>query len=277
MFLHEWIPLASVQIAGVTLSFYGLMVGLALVSAYGVALLLMRASDRTHGTRFEDTIDGLFWWIFVPALIGARVLFIMYHSHYFVSMPQEALMIWHGGIVWHGALIGGITGSAAYCRWKKISWFDMADILTPAIALGHAIGRWGNYFNQENYGPPVDLPWSIPIDLAHRLAGYEQYAYFHPAFLYESMFDTALFVVLLYMLFRWVMRKRSTWYRSGMIFMLYLIFYSAGRFAIEFLRIDIVPVMWGLRLPQWWSIDLALVALIVIAIRIRKSCISEKM
>lgn len=270
MFLHEWIPSSTVAIGGLSLSLYGMMMGLALISAYIIALLIARRFDRVRGTHIEDHIDGLFWWIFVPALIGARVLFIAYHPDYFASAPQEAFMIWHGGIVWHGALIGGIIGSAACCAWKKISWFDMADILAPTLALGQAIGRWGNYFNQENYGLPTNVSWGIPIDLVHRLQGYEQFQYFHPTFLYESLWDIALFGALLYMLFRWVMQKRSAWYRSGMIFMLYLILYSAARFAIEFIRIDTVPVIWGLRIPQWWSVDLTLAALIIIAIRIRK-------
>lgn len=256
MFLHEWIPSSTVAIGGLSLSFYGMMMGLALISAYIIALLVARRFDRMRGTHIEDHIDGLFWWIFVPALLGARVLFIAYHPDYFASAAQEAFMIWHGGIVWHGALIGGIAGSAAYCRWKKISWFDMADILAPALALGQAIGRWGNYFNQENYGLPTDLPWGIPVDFAHRLAGYEQHTYFHPAFLYESMGNSLLFVALLYLVYHGILKKQVQKYRSGMIFMLYLAMYSLGRFAIEFLRVDIVPVVWGMRMPQWWSIGI---------------------
>ncbi|MEK7649077.1 MAG: prolipoprotein diacylglyceryl transferase [Patescibacteria group bacterium] len=280
MLLHDWVPPATIEIAGITVSLYGLTMALGLVSAYVLMLYLARRSDRAQGTDFENHVDGLFWWSFVCGLIAARLLFVLYHPDFFISAPQEIIAIWHGGIVWHGALVGGIAGSVAYCRLKKISWFGIADLGVPAIALGQAIGRWGNYFNQENYGLPTTLPWGIPIDAMHRIAGYEGFAYFHPTFLYESKFDLMLFAVLFIILIRWVLVKKAAWYRSGMLFAAYLALYSLGRFLIEFLRIDTVPEFWGLRLPQWWSIDLIIISLVGITVlyayRNNNTCISQK-
>lgn len=270
MFLHDWVPPSTLEIVGITVSLYGLAVALGLICAYALMLYLARHSDRVRGTDFENHVDGLFWWSFVCGLVAARLLFVIYHPDYYVSAPQEIIAIWHGGIVWHGALVGGIAGSVAYCRWKKISWFGMADLAVPVVALGQAIGRWGNYFNQENYGLPTSLPWGIPIDIAHRLPGYEQYWYFHPTFLYESKWDIMLFIASIYLLYRWVFQKRNTWYRNGVLFMTYLVFYSVGRFVIEYIRIDTVPIIWGYRMPQWWSIDIALVAVIVAIILLRR-------
>lgn len=283
MFLHTWIPQATFGVGSVTLALYGLMFALALIGAYGATLVLAKRFDRHLGTHFEDHVDGIFWWAFIPALVCARLLFVAYHPDYFIAAPSEVIAIWHGGIVWHGALVGGIIGSALYCAWKKISWFAFADMVAPALALGQAIGRWGNYFNQENYGLPTALGWGIPIDIEHRIGGYEQFAYFHPTFLYESKWDMLLFFILLYLLYRWVFLKKATWYQGGMIFSLYLVLYSTGRFLIEFLRIDTVPLFWGLRLPQWWSIDIVLLVVIFFFVYYRKkicprgTCIFGKM
>ena len=260
MFLHTWMPKATVDLWGVTLSLYGLMMAIGLLVAYCLMLYGARRSDRLAGTHVEEHIDGLFWWTFLPAIIGARLLFILYHPTLFLSAPQEIMAIWHGGIIWHGALVGGIIGSAVYCRLKKIPWLRIADMAAPALAIGQAIGRWGNYFNQENYGLATSLPWGIPIDIEHRLSGFEQYTYFHPTFLYESIGDMFLGVMVLLVLYRIVFLKMAPWYRSGTIFFAYLALYSIMRFAIEFLRIDSVPIWWGLRFPQWWSIDIFIVA-----------------
>ena len=260
MFLHTWIPHATFEMGGVILSWYGFFLALALVGAYILISVIARRSDRVSGTHFEEHIDGLFWWTFLPALVGARLLFVLYHPSHFLSAPQEIIALWHGGIVWHGALLGGIIGSAAYCRLKKIPWLRIADMAAPALAVGQAIGRWGNYFNQENYGLSTSLPWGIPIDIEHRLSDFEQFTYFHPAFLYESIGDMFLGVMVLMVLYRTVFLKMAPWYRSGTIFFAYLALYSAMRFTIEFLRIDSVPIWWGLRFPQWWSIDIFIVA-----------------
>ncbi len=125
-----------------------------------------------------------------------------------------------------------------FCRRKKLNFLVWVDIAAPALALGQAIGRWGNYVNQELYGAPTSLPWRIFIAPANRLPGYENVAYYHPLFLYESLWNFANFLLLM-----WLSRKQSEKLLPGDIFLVYLIVYPFGRFMLEFLRLD--PSMVG--------------------------------
>ena len=120
-------------------------------------------------------------------------------------------------------------------------------MLAPGLALGQAIGRWGNYFNQELYGAPTLLPWGIPIDLASRVPGYEGYLYFHPAFLYESLWLFGVALILFFLLTRWA---RQEPFIEGCVFFLFLALAGIGRFGVEFLRIDAMPYLFGVRLQQ---------------------------
>ena len=124
-----------------------------------------------------------------------------------------------------GAIIGGALGLIIYTRWKKLGTLRWLDIFAPGLILAQAIGRWGNFFNQELYGYPTDLPWGLYIDPAHRLAGYESFSHFHPLFLYESLWNLLGFVGLME-----VGRKLSSLLRDGDIFLLYVIYYGVGRF-----------------------------------------------
>jgi len=125
------------------------------------------------------------------------------------------------------------------------------------VALGHAIARWGNFFNQEAYGAATTLPWGIAIDPSYRVAGFELATHFHPTFLYESLLNIGIAGVAIWLLVRKNVQTRV----RGLIFALYLGLYGFGRFGIEYLRIDPVPVWWGLRVPQWWSLGLIVVAI----------------
>lgn len=260
-----WVPPSlAFQSDTFTITWYGIILSGAVLVGYVMVVLLTRLHDKKRGTNYERHIDPLFWWSFVPALLGARILFIAYHPSYFSSYPAEMIAVWHGGLVWHGALIGCLAGSALYCAWKKIPWLALADIAAPALALGQAIGRWGNYFNQENYGLPTDMPWGIIIEPQNRVSGFEQFVSFHPAFLYESLWDIALFIFLWKIIRQKVLRTSPSAGTPGMIFAFYVIVYSVGRFAIELLRIDTVPVLWGLRAPQWISLGFIMIGILVI-------------
>lgn len=253
----SWVPPAiAFQLDAITITWYGIILSGAVLVSYIVATLLAQFHDKRRGTDYGRHIDSLFWWTFAPAFLGARILFIVYHPFYFASHPAEMIAVWNGGLVWHGALIAGLAGSAFYCAWKKIPWLALADIAAPAIALGQAIGRWGNYFNQENYGLPTTLPWGIVIDPLNRIEGYEHFISFHPAFLYESLWNLILFFLLLRLFCQYILGASLPRMGSGLLFSLYFISYSLGRFAIEFLRIDTVPVLFDLRAPQWWSVGI---------------------
>ncbi len=230
-----------------SVSLYGVMISLGLLAAYGVSFFLARHSAFAHH------IDRVVLWLFIPAVLCARGLFVLYHPEYFLRYPSEIIAVWHGGWVWHGALLGGLLGIFFYCRRYGVSFFRMLDVCAPGVALGQAIGRWGNFFNQEAYGLPTNMPWGIAIDPAHRLPEFEQFAVFHPTFLYESMFDLALFLFLWFVTAK-IGKKPA--YQTGTVFFLYFLFYSIGRMYIEFLRIDTVPIFVGLRAPQWISLVL---------------------
>lgn len=241
------------EVAGVfVISGYGLFVALGFIAAYGSAFVLAR---RSATIRIEH-IDRVLLWAMIPAVIAARLLFVMYHLDYFVGQPAEIVAVWHGGWVWHGALAGGLLGIALYCKRAGTGLLPLLDILAPGATLGQAIGRWGNYINQEAYGLPTNVPWGIGIDEAHRLPGFDQFSTFHPTFLYESIFDGVLFLFLGWLFLTRLdpgLRRDDT---GGVIFFLYLLLYSLVRFCIEFMRIDTVPIVVGLRAPQWISIVL---------------------
>ncbi|MBI4252700.1 prolipoprotein diacylglyceryl transferase [Candidatus Uhrbacteria bacterium] len=256
----------GVRIVGI--SGYGLLISLGFLVAYCAALFFARRSATIR----TDHIDSVLLWALIPAVIGARVLFVVYHLDYFGTHPQENIAVWNGGWVWHGGLLGGILGVYGYCRKTHISFLSLLDVLAPGVALGQAIGRWGNYVNQEAYGLPTDVPWGITIDTEKRLPGYESFATFHPTFLYESIFDVLLFLFLGWLVWRrgggWI--PASAGMTNGTVFFLYLILYSLGRFGIEFLRIDIVPLAFGLRAPQWISLGFMIVGTLGLVWVLRK-------
>jgi phosphatidylglycerol:prolipoprotein diacylglycerol transferase len=160
----------------------------------------------------------------------------------------------NGGLGIPGAIIGGALALWLYCRNKKISFLTLTDTVMPGVALAQAIGRWGNFFNQELYGKPTNLPWKIYIDPAHRVPGYENYNYFTPLFLYESLWNLLNMAILL-----WLARRFEKWLKAGDIFYVYMIMYSIGRFCLEFLRLDASQVG-GLNFNQTFVIIVALVA-----------------
>jgi phosphatidylglycerol:prolipoprotein diacylglycerol transferase len=120
-----------------------------------------------------------------------------------------------------------------YTRRHKLDFAEWTDIAAPSLALGQGIGRWGNFFNQELYGAPTNLPWKLFIDPSHRLTGYQDVAYYHPLFLYESIWNIANMVLLL-----WVSRRFAERLKKGDLFLIYLIVYPVGRFLLDFLRLD---------------------------------------
>ena len=138
-----------------------------------------------------------------------------------------------GGLGIPGAVIGGVLAMWIYTRRKKLTLMTWLDIVAPGLALAQAIGRWGNFFNQELYGAPTNLPWKIYIDPAHRLPGFQNVAYYHPLFFYESMWDLANMAVLL-----WLSHRFAGRLKAGDVFLGYLVIYPVGRFLLDFLRLD---------------------------------------
>jgi phosphatidylglycerol:prolipoprotein diacylglycerol transferase len=170
------------------------------------------------------------------AVIGARVYYVALEWRQYAANPIEVLAIWRGGIAIHGALIGGTLTTILYCRWRRQPFWPLLDVLVPAVALGQAIGRWGNFFNSEAFGVPTDLPWKLRIPAANRPPEFLEHLYFHPTFLYESLWNVGVCLLLL-VLFRQASRGRIQ-LPAGALSCVYLMAYSSGRVWIEGLRID---------------------------------------
>jgi phosphatidylglycerol:prolipoprotein diacylglycerol transferase len=154
-------------------------------------------------------------------------------TQFYLTHPLDAIAIWNGGLGIPGAIIGGGIALYLFTRRHQLDFPLWLDIAAPALALGQAIGRWGNFVNQEIYGSPTNLPWAIRIDPQHRLPGFENQETYHPLFLYESLLSFANVAILL-----WIARKSPSWYKTGDIFLIYLILYPVERFFLEFLRLD---------------------------------------
>ncbi|HEY44121.1 MAG TPA: prolipoprotein diacylglyceryl transferase [Anaerolineae bacterium] len=254
---------------------YGIHIGFLYFRFYGmiimfgavVATLLAR---RLLSERGEDT--DLVWdaliWLLIFGLIGARIYHIFTPSKFntyttmdYLTHPLRILTTWEGGLGMPGAIAGGVVGLYLFARRRNLNLGFMLDIAAPGVALAQAIGRWGNFINQELYGPPTDLPWKIFIRPENRLAGYENYEYFHPLFLYESMWNLCNAILLL-----WLWRRYPQQLKEGDLFFVYLITYPLGRFLLEFMRLDFVP-MWGINFNQTFMLLVAIASGTVIVLR----------
>ncbi|HVN54677.1 MAG TPA: prolipoprotein diacylglyceryl transferase [Anaerolineaceae bacterium] len=260
---------SGVQIGPIFIHFYGILIMLgALAAAW-----LTTVEARRRGINPDDVWDMLSW-VLVGGIVGARIWHILtpppsmvaqgLTTGWYLTHPLDAIAIWKGGLGIPGAVIGGALVVFIYARRRKGSFWTWTDMIAPGLALAQAIGRWGNFFNQELYGAPTNLPWAIYIDPQHRLAQYQNQAYYHPTFLYESLWNLANMAFLL-----WLGRSRfASKLKPGDIFLAYLIFYPIGRFCLEFLRLDSSQVA-GLNANQTLMAVVALLSALALLIRHR--------
>ncbi len=207
--------------------------GLLIASAVLIGVLLVERLAPRRGID-PEVMGELPLWMVPIAVICARIYYVTFQWSQYVAHPAQIIAIWQGGIAIHGAIIGGILAAIAFAQVRRLSFWRIADVVAPAVALGQAIGRWGNFFNSEAYGAPTNLPWKLLIPPGQRPIGMADIAYYHPTFLYESLWNGLVFLGLLW-LFN---RDRTTHFKSGMIFLVYAIAYSSGRIWIEGLRTD---------------------------------------
>jgi phosphatidylglycerol:prolipoprotein diacylglycerol transferase len=247
-----------VELGPLAIRWYGLLIAVAVLLGLWVSSQLAKMRGLDPGV-----ISDLLPLIVLSAVIGARLYYVLFEWRQYQINWLEAFQIWKGGIAIHGALLGGSIAVIAYSRWMKLSFWALMDVLLPSVALGQAIGRWGNFFNSEAFGLPTSLPWKLFIPVANRPAAYLNQSWFHPTFLYESIWDLGLFVLLIF-LFR-QRRTNGEWLLpKGGISCVYAFGYSFGRFWIEGLRLD--PLcLWGslgesncLRMAQLVSLLLAI-------------------
>ncbi len=216
---------------GFEIRWYGIITALSLIIGFVVAYFV--AGYRKQ--RKEEILNfAPFAVIF--SIIGARLLHVAVNWSYYAQHPLYIFALRRGGQAIQGAMLGGILTLIVFCRIRKLDFWLWADILAPGLILGQAIGRWGNFFNQEAFGRPTNLPWAIYIDPANRPYDYASYEYFHPTFLYESIANLLLFGIL--MLMHRYYRKRPGKLPYGLILAMYLGIYSIYRTFIEYYRID---------------------------------------
>ena len=241
------------------LRYYGLCIALGII----VATWLAGRELVRKGHDGELALDALFF-IIPPGFVGARVYHVITNYDYYSADPwPEIIAVWNGGLAIYGAVTGGFIGLLLFCWIRGISPLVFADAVAPGLILAQAIGRWGNYFNQELFGRPSELPWAIRIAPENRPEGYADATTFHPTFLYESIWNTLVCLVLL-----WAARRFAGWLKDGDLFLLYVSLYSTGRSLNELLRIDPSFLIGGnIRGNMLVAIVLALASAMILLLR----------
>lgn len=198
--------------------------------------------------------------VVISALVGARLYYLLLRWDYYLDHPGEAINVRLGGMTIHGAIIAGVLALWWYTHRHRQSMMTWADLVVPGLALGQAIGRWGNWANQEAFGTPTDLPWAVTIDPSRRPAEFADASTFHPTFFYESIFNLINAAVLSLLVLQ-VPRQR--WLHTGDVTGIYLIAYGVVRLVIERIRTDSLMIgFWPAA--YWLSAGLILAGVLVI-------------
>lgn len=246
-------------IFGLKIYFYAILI---MMGALAAAYLAARQSKK-HG-QDPEIIWDMFAWVLVGGVLGARIWHILtpppsmvaqgITTMYYFTHPLEMLNFRAGGLGIPGAIIFGGLAMYIYTRVKKLNFGMWADFVAPGLALAQAIGRWGNFFNQEVYGKPSTLPWAITIDPEYRLPEFNMFSTYHPLFLYECIWNLLNMGLILYLGNRF-----EKWLKYGDLFLVYLMVYGVGRFLLEFLRLDSSQVA-GINANQTVAAVVALVS-----------------
>ena len=252
------------RLGPVPLHMYGLMiaVGVLVAAKVGKVRYIRKGGpDLPDEERHERGVafDSIAFWAVVGGIIGARLYHVVTDYQLFEGHPERILQIWKGGLGIWGAVLGGALAAWVVARRHKLVFLDIADSIVPGLAFAQAIGRWGNWFNQELFGGPSTLPWAVEIDAAHRPHDYAQYSTFQPTFLYESLWCVALGFVLI-----WVDKRFKL--ARGQLFALYAAGYTAFRFVMEEMRIDPAHTIGPLRVNAWVSIVVFVISVTIFAV-----------
>ncbi len=258
--LHNFHPQAVFLSFGfIHIYWYGLFVVLGILAALRVSFAFAK-----HYLIKNDTLFDLSFWLIINGLIGARIYDIFLQLPYYIQNPLAIFKIWQGGLAIHGGIIAGIITVYVFSHHQKISPWKLSALVVPGLALAQAIGRWGNYFNQELFGFPTNSPWGIPIDLINRPFTYLTVDYFQPTFLFESFGCFIIFLFLCFFNFYLIKKQLLIDYYFVWMVSLYVVLYSMLRFCLEFLRIDETPTFLTLRWPQFISLILILISSLLI-------------
>ncbi|OGD53337.1 prolipoprotein diacylglyceryl transferase [Candidatus Beckwithbacteria bacterium RBG_13_35_6] len=257
------------------MNFYGFFIALGVLVGTLVAENFRTKQPATSNQHPAVSAFDILLWVIIPGVIGARIYHVLDYWQYYNGDLLKIFYVWEGGLGIYGGIIGGVVGLYLFTKIKSASWRKKSkisytnyfllylDLASIALPIGQAIGRWGNFFNQELYGLPTNLPWGIYIRPENRLPGYESFSRYHPLFLYESLGCLIIFFIILKKIKLninnknaklpqtrinsvrgWQIKKQKN-YKNGDLFFLYLFLYSFLRFWLEFLRIE----SWQVRLP----------------------------
>lgn len=236
-----------IELGPLVIRWYGLLIASAVL--IGVSLSQYLAKRRNVD---QNLLADLAIWLVIAAIPSARLYYVLFEWEQYAQRPDQIIAIWNGGIAIHGAILGGTLAAIIFARIQKVSIWQLADLVVPSLILGQAIGRWGNFFNSEAFGDPTDLPWKLYIPPARRPQQFMQFEYFHPTFLYESLWNLMIFGLLMTLFFRDL--KRRPHLKVGTLALVYMVAYSTGRVWIEGLRTD--SLMIGpLRIAQIVSLS----------------------
>ena len=243
----------------VSIRWYGVLIASSM--AFGLWLSAREAARR--GESPDDLLKAAEIAL-IGGLIGARLYYVLFNLDYYQTQPWWRMFaVWEGGLAIHGGLIAGLLTGGAYVWAKGLPLLAYLDIVAPSLLLAQAIGRWGNFFNEEAFGRPTELPWKLYISEPRRPPAFVDHQYFHPTFLYESLWNAATFLLLYFVLRRRFERA------PGALFLAYLGFYSLGRFWVEGLRTDSL-MLGSFRVAQLVSVAAVIVAAVGIPILLRR-------
>jgi phosphatidylglycerol---prolipoprotein diacylglyceryl transferase len=256
----------AIHIGDFPIYFYGIIIMVGVVAAAYVAF--RRAA---HYGQEPEVVWDMVTWAVIGGVIGARIWHILTPSPsleaqgittmYYLTHPLDAINLRQGGLGIPGAVIGGALVVFFYLRRRKMSFLTWVDIIAPGLILAQAIGRWGNFANQELYGAPTDLPWALYIDPAHRLPQFMDASFYHPTFLYESLLNLIGMGLLI-----WIGNRYFEKLKPGDLFLVYLIYYPIVRIFMEMLRLDSSTVG-GLNANQTVMIVVLIAAGLTLAYR----------
>ena len=248
----------SISLGPLELRAYGLFIALGAILAVEVARRRWAAAGGA-----PEEIGEVAVWAIPAGFVGARLYHVITDWHRFDDRPLDIVKVWEGGLGIPGGILAGVLTGVVVARQRGYDVPRMLDAVAPALPLAQAVGRLGNWFNQELFGRPTDLPWGLEIDPEHRPAGYEAIETFHPTFLYEALWNIGLAVFL-------IVLGRVRPMRPGQLFVLYVLGYGLGRLWVEALRIDTATRLAGVRVNIWVSVVTIVGATIVFVWRSRR-------
>jgi len=261
LYMIEPLNPVAIKLGPLSIRWYGILIGIGIVIAYILAV----REGKKRGIQ-EDIFTDLLLWATPISILCARAFYVIFEWDYYRVNPEKIIQIWEGGLAIHGALIGAVATAVIFCRRKRVNFWKLADIAAPSLIIAQAIGRWGNFMNQEAHGGPVTREFLEGLHLPEFIINqmYIDGTYYHPTFLYESLWNVLGFIVLIGL--RRINLKR------GEIFLSYLIWYSFGRFFIEGLRTDSL-MFFDFRVAQLLSVALIVSSILIIIFRRRNRAI----